>query len=116
VSGKLDYRWRLREVMATRGIFSTTALRPLLAERGVQLSPSQIYRLVVDKPERLNLSTFMALLDILDCRMEDLVEPAAAAPSRAAAAGHAGEACGEGGVGSFRPRRARVIPPSQDSV
>jgi DNA-binding Xre family transcriptional regulator len=71
----LDYGWRLREVMAKRGMFSTTELRPLLAARGVDLSPSQVYRLVVDKPERLNLRTLMALLDILDCTMEDLIEP-----------------------------------------
>src|SRR5919109_4179100 len=71
----LDYRWRLREVMAKRGMFSTTDLRPLLAARGVDLSASQVYRLVVDKPERLNLRTLMALLDIFDCTMEDLIEP-----------------------------------------
>jgi Cro/C1-type HTH DNA-binding domain len=56
---ELDYRWHLREVMARwrdgaarRGMFSTTDLRPLLAERGVKLSPSQVYRLVVGKPAR----------------------------------------------------------------
>jgi hypothetical protein len=49
----LDYRWRLREVMAERGMFSTTEFRPLLAACGVELSPSQVYRLVVDKPERV---------------------------------------------------------------
>lgn len=35
MTAKLDYRWHLREVMATRGMFSTTDLRPLLAERGI---------------------------------------------------------------------------------
>ncbi|MEV4176283.1 helix-turn-helix transcriptional regulator [Nonomuraea sp. NPDC049709] len=72
---RLDYRWRLREVMAARGMFSTTDLRPLLAERGIDLSLSQVYRLVAEKPERLSLRTLMALLDILDCTMEDLIEP-----------------------------------------
>jgi DNA-binding Xre family transcriptional regulator len=74
----LDYEWHLREVMAERGLFSTAALRPLLAARGVGLSPSQVYRLVLDKPERLNLRTLMALLDILDCAMNDLIEPVSA--------------------------------------
>ena len=73
--GTLDYRWRLREVMAARGMFATTGLRPLLAERGVDLSPSQVYRLVAEKPERLSLRTLMALLDILDCAIEDLIQP-----------------------------------------
>lgn len=75
MTGKLDYRWHLRRVMASRGMFSTADLRPLLAERGVDLSTSQVYRLVVEKPERLNLRALMALLDILDCTMADLIEP-----------------------------------------
>ncbi|MFB4307412.1 helix-turn-helix domain-containing protein [Actinomadura sp. GTD37] len=78
----LDYRWRLREVMADRGMSTTAALRPLLAARGVDLSPSQVYRLVVDKPERLNLRTLMALLDVLDCAMDDLIEPPSARTGR----------------------------------
>ncbi|SNT55675.1 DNA-binding transcriptional regulator, XRE family [Streptosporangium subroseum] len=80
---KLDYRWHLREVMAGHGMFATTDLRPLLAERGIDLSPSQVYRLVVEKPERLSLRTLIALLDILDCTMEDLIEPLPARPSGA---------------------------------
>ena len=65
MTAKLDYTWKLREVMATRGLFQTTHLRPRLAERGIVLSDSQVYRLVTDKPERLNLKVLMALLDIL---------------------------------------------------
>lgn len=41
MTAKLDYRWHLREIMATRGMFSTTDLRPLLAERGIDLSPAR---------------------------------------------------------------------------
>jgi DNA-binding Xre family transcriptional regulator len=81
----LDYRWHLREVMAKRGMFSTAKLRPLLAARGVELSQSQVYRLVVAKPERLNLRTLMALLDILDCTMDDLIEPQTARERRSPA-------------------------------
>ena len=76
---KLDYRWNLRQVMASRGMFATTDLAGPLAQRGVKLSPSQVYRLVVERPERLSLKVLMALLDILDCSMEDLIEPAAVA-------------------------------------
>lgn len=118
---KLDYRWHLREVMATRGMFSTTDLRPLLAERGIDLSPSQTYRLVVERPERLSLKTLMALLDILGCSMDELIEPIAAAGSRrrsnAAALRRAyarrtpGSAtCGPSGPGSC-PSRRRSCPP-----
>jgi Cro/C1-type HTH DNA-binding domain len=67
------------------------------------LSSSQVYRLVVERPERLSLKVLMALLDILDCTMDDLIEPvASAAARRKKAAGT------EGGIGSLRPKRARV--------
>src|SRR6266540_1547837 len=104
MTAKLDYRWHLREVMASRGMFSTSALRPLLAERGITLSVSQVYRLVTETPERLSLKVLMALLDILDCSMEDLIEPVAAqtARPRKAAAGGSGT-----GVGPHRPKPAR---------
>ena len=109
MTAKLDYRWHLREIMATRGMFSTTDLNPLLAERGINLSASQVYRLVVEKPERLSLKTLVALMDILDCAMNDLIEPVAAAGAartRKAATGSTGNA--DPGVGSFRPKRARI--------
>jgi len=109
MSAKLDYRWHLRKIMADRGMFSTTDLIPLLAERGITLSSSQVYRLVVERPERLSLKFLMALLDILGCTMDDLIEPVAAAsaarrPRKAAAGGTADAA----GIGALRPRRARI--------
>ncbi|MGP3684611.1 helix-turn-helix domain-containing protein [Streptomyces sp. IBSNAI002] len=116
---KLDYRWHLREVMAMRGMFSTTDLRPLLAERGIDLSPSQTYRLVTERPERLNMATLMALLDILDCRMEDLIEPVpvqATVGRRRAVGQRQEDRRGGPGVGEFRPRRARILPPPGDGA
>lgn len=111
MTAKLDYTWKLREVMATRGLFQTTHLRPGLAERGIRLSDSQVYRLVTDKPERLNLKVLMALLDILGCQMDDLIQPVAVPAARAKkTVGQGGEP--EPGIGGFRPRRARVVPGS----
>jgi DNA-binding Xre family transcriptional regulator len=102
---KLDYRWRLRQVMANRGMFATTDLIEPLAQRGIHLSSSQVYRLVAERPERLSLKVLMALLDILDCSMDELIEPIPAATSspRAKAVGGA-----ESGVGGLRPKRARI--------
>src|SRR5664280_331912 len=74
---KLDYHWHLRQVLADRGMFATTDLIEPLARRGIALSSSQVYRLVVERPERLSLKILMALLDILDCSMSELIEPAA---------------------------------------
>jgi Cro/C1-type HTH DNA-binding domain len=101
---KLDYRWHLRAVMATRGMFATTDLIEPLAARGIRLSSSQVYRLVADRPERLSLKVLVALLDILDTSMDELIEPvtsvSVASAVTAAASG--------GGVGELRPTRARI--------
>jgi DNA-binding Xre family transcriptional regulator len=108
VTARLDYQWHLRQVMAARGMFSTTDLLAPLAQRGIRLSSSQVYRLVVDRPERLSLRILMALLDILDCTTEDLIEPVpVAAAKKARAVG------GSGGVGDHRPRRARITDTGQ---
>lgn len=106
MAARLDYRWHLRQVMASRGMFATTDLLAPLAERDIRLSSSQVYRLVTDRPERLSLKILMALLDILDCTMEELIEPVAAAGQarKTKAAG------GAAGVGDLRPRRARITP------
>jgi DNA-binding Xre family transcriptional regulator len=86
VSGsEAHYRWRLRALMAERGMFSTTEIRPLLAKRGIALSPAQVYRLVTGTPERLNLDVLAALCDILGCTPNDLIDvrpQEAAAPVR----------------------------------
>jgi DNA-binding Xre family transcriptional regulator len=102
---KLDYRWNLRQVMASRGMFATTDLIEPLAERGIHLSSSQVYRLVTERPERLSLKTLMALLDILECSLDELIEPVAAtAPARKASTASGDDA----GVGDLRPKRARI--------
>jgi DNA-binding Xre family transcriptional regulator len=108
---KLDYRWHLRQVMASRDMFQTTDLIEPLAEREITLSSSQVYRLVTERPERLSLKILMALLDILDCTMDELIEPvadaaAATKPKRKAAAGGSGAE----GIGGLRPKRARIAP------
>ena len=95
---RLDYQWNLRQVMAGRGMFATTDLISPLAQRKIRLSSSQVYRLVAERPERLSLK------DILDCTIDDLIEPAAepGAADRKKAAG------AEAGIGELRPRRARI--------
>lgn len=107
MTAKLEYRWHLRQVMATRDMFSTTDLLGPLSERGIKLSSSQVYRLVVERPERLSLKILMALLDILDCQMEELIEPVepveVAGPAKKAKV-----AGGDAGVGALRPKKARI--------
>ncbi len=47
---ELDTGWNLRSVMASRGIFQTSKLKPLLEDRGIDLSREQVYRLVTQPP------------------------------------------------------------------
>jgi DNA-binding Xre family transcriptional regulator len=104
---QVGYHWHLRRLMAERGMFATTDLVPLLAERGVNLSREQVYRLVVRVPERLNLSALAALCDILGCSPTELVEPYAGPPATTAKGGAVVSAA------PTRPRRARVGPAPQ---
>ncbi|MGA3221519.1 MAG: helix-turn-helix transcriptional regulator [Acidimicrobiales bacterium] len=101
---KVSYRWHLRMRMAERGMYATSDLLPLLAERGVVLSREQVYRLVAHVPERLSLTTLAALCDALGISPAELVEPVRAEPKAAPAQ----TASTRGAVQGIRPRRARV--------
>lgn len=70
---KVDYTWRLSELMAARGLHNTTDLIPLLAERDITLSRPQVYRLVNQRPERVSLQVIAALCDIFECTPADLL-------------------------------------------
>ena len=72
---KMGYRWHLRELMARQGMYATTDLVPLLAERGITLSREQVFRLVTQPPQRLSMDTLVAFCDILGCTPNDLIEP-----------------------------------------
>ena len=103
---RVEYRWRLREVMVAHGVWKTTELGPLLAERGVELSSAQVYRLAAGTPERLSLVTLAALCDIFACTPDDLIETSASAgrpPVKTSAKRPLAR----------RPRRARISPKSQ---
>jgi DNA-binding Xre family transcriptional regulator len=85
---KMGHQWHLRRLMAEKGMFQTTDLVPLLAERGITLSREQVFRLVTQSPQRLSMDTLVALCDILDCTPNDLIEPQVVnQPVRKAASG-----------------------------
>lgn len=106
---KVDYAWRRHDVMATRRIFTATELVPLLRDRGIDLSASQIYRLVSGTPERLSLQVLSALCDILGCTPADLVATTAEnAGVRKTATGDLPTAAPASQ--KLRPRPARILP------
>jgi DNA-binding Xre family transcriptional regulator len=106
----VGYQWHLAEVMARHGLRNTTDLAPLLRERGVELSASQVYRLAAQTPERISLTLLAALCDIFGCQPDDLVTTTAAD----APAGRSRRAANDGPVvdlaTTVRPRRARITP------
>lgn len=79
---KVEYVWRLPELMAARGMHNTTDLIPLLAERDIVLSRPQVYRLVTQRPDRVSLQVAVVLCDIFDCSMADLITHTAADVAR----------------------------------
>jgi DNA-binding Xre family transcriptional regulator len=105
---RLDFHWNLRRLMAAHQMWKTTELIPLLRERGVELSASQVYRLVTDKPERLSMKVLIALCDILDCTPADLIDPYAESAARRKTAGESAAAVVELKPGP-RPERARIL-------
>jgi DNA-binding Xre family transcriptional regulator len=106
---QVSYTWRLREVMAGHRIFTATELVPLLRDRGIDLSASQVHRLVSGTPERLSLQVLSALCDILGCTPADLVATTAEnAGVRKAATGDRPAAPTT--AAKLRPRPARILP------
>jgi DNA-binding Xre family transcriptional regulator len=102
------FTWHLEDRMHERGIHQITGLQRELQAHGIDLSSSQIHRLVTQIPERLNLEVLAALCEILVCSPADLVEVHATARQRRAG--------GENVVdmaSTVRPRRARVTRPER---
>ncbi|BBZ12071.1 helix-turn-helix domain-containing protein [Mycobacterium branderi] len=107
---RVDYAWRLSEIMAAHGMHNSTELIPRLAERGIQLSRPQVYRVVHQRPERVSLQMIAALCDIFGCGVEDLVTVTATDVRRKKAASATASAPNVVDLNkSVRPRRARVI-------
>src|ERR1700750_338880 len=76
------YHWHLRKIMSEHGMYATTDLVPLLADRGVVMNASQVYRVVTGAPERLNMQLLAALCDIFGVTPNDLIEPYVVAASQ----------------------------------
>ncbi|MFA6299268.1 MAG: helix-turn-helix transcriptional regulator [Nocardioides sp.] len=110
ITKTVAYRWHLRKVMSDHGLHNTTELVPLLADRGVVMTSTQVYRIVTGEPERLNMRLLAALCDIFGCTPNDLIEPYVIATSsrgrKTAAA--AATAARSSPASKNRPRRATI--------
>lgn len=106
---RVDYTWHLAELMAARGMHSTTDLIPQLAERGIELSRPQVYRLVTQRPERVALQLISAVCDIFGCGPGDLITVTAADERTRKVSGGPSANVVELNR-TVRPRRARITP------
>src|SRR3954447_13644901 len=106
---RIGYQWHLRRLMADRGMFATTDLIPHLAERGIELSAVQVYRLVAQVPERLNLQVLVAVCDVLGGSPADLIEPVVEQKQAKKVAGETTAAKAPGTARGRRPTRAQIV-------
>ena len=66
-------KWRTRVMMAERGIRSVSALSRKLGELGVDISESQLGRIIDGKSSHFNAKVVGGLLTALDCGLNDLL-------------------------------------------
>ena len=111
---KVSYQWRLREVMAENKMYATTELVPLLAERGIYLSASQVHRLVTSTPERLSLPILAALCDIFYVDAAELIPIEAVNVGVRKVTAEDRPAPRPPELGDLRPVRARVVRPDEE--
>jgi DNA-binding Xre family transcriptional regulator len=103
---EVSYQWRLREVMAAHGMFTISDLVPLLADREITLSVSQVHRLATGTPERLSLPVLAALCDIFACTPAELI----ATKAQNVAVRKTATDVGVVNLNARRPKRARLRP------
>lgn len=107
---QIDYEWRLRILLAEKGIFNSKPLVALLAGHGIRLSDSQVWRLVTGKPERLSLRVLVVLCEILDCTPNDLIRPV----EQSGRARLERRSAAQAGGRDIVPRRARIRGAKRD--
>ena len=105
----IEYQWHTRELMARHGMRNSRDLVEPLRERGITLSESQIYRLVMQEPERISVQVLAALCDIFRVESNELItvtarDAKATRPERLAAGSGMPDF-----ADTYRPTRARVI-------
>ncbi len=67
-------RWNLLQVMISRNIRYSVALRNRLEEVGVSLSAQHVSRLVSKMPDRLSTRILTGICNALDCEPGDLLK------------------------------------------
>lgn len=69
----MKMQWRLRVVMAERGISTATELHRRLEAVGVSISSAQLSRVMKEMPARISSDLLWGLMKVLECGPEDLI-------------------------------------------
>jgi DNA-binding Xre family transcriptional regulator len=109
---EITYEWKVREFMARSHIYNSKELTELLRQRGITLSPTQVWRLVTKDPERISFAVLGALCDILGVQVNELIVFTAsdARTMRRKTAGGTELP----GLRDYRPVRARIVTDDVD--
>ena len=67
-------KWRLRHMMAEREIRSGAQLQRLLHDAGYDVSMAQVSRLIAERPRRYSAELLDALMLVLECSANDLIQ------------------------------------------
>lgn len=109
----ISYTWRVREIMARRGVHTAKDLAELLHERGITLTPNAVWRIVTQEPERISFKVLVALCDALDVTPNDLITYTATdARTRRQQKAASGDNVAD--LRGFRPVRARILDDEDD--
>jgi|SRR5580698_10178304 DNA-binding Xre family transcriptional regulator len=105
---EISYTWRVREIMARRGVHTAKDLAELLHERGVTLTANAVWRIVTQEPERISFKVLVALCDALDVTPNDLITYTA---TDAKTVRQRRKASGDDipDLRQYRPVRARIV-------
>lgn len=69
----MSIEWRLRKIMAERGLWSGAELgRALYDKAGFKISPPSISALLTQEPKQIKIQTLDALCTALECTPNDL--------------------------------------------
>ena len=104
---EITYTWRVREVMARRGVHTAKELAALLHERGITLTANAIWRIVAQEPERISFQVLVALCDALDVTPNDLITYTATDAKTIRRRIASGEQLPD--LHHYRPVRARIL-------
>lgn len=67
------YGWRLASLMAERKIRTAVELHRRLADVGYKITPSQITRIIYDRPQQVKTALLDALGRVFGCTMDEIM-------------------------------------------